>query len=117
MPHQMGVPFFTPSVLNWLSKLPPPPCAAGARWTKFAGQPGYTYTLLSEGDGTQVDSTFEAGGLGGKATFVRALSFTRAGARVTITLTRTTAGKWLLTGERVHGKGGSSACMHLRVGG
>lgn len=37
------------------------------------------YTLLTTGDGAQLDATFAAGGLRGQATFVRALQFTQVG--------------------------------------
>ena len=48
-------------------------------WFEFAGEPGATYTLLTTGDGAQLDATFEAGGLKGRATYVRALRFTQVG--------------------------------------
>ena len=44
-------------------------------WFEFAGEPGGTYTLLTTGDGAQLDATFAAGGLKGMATFVRSLHF------------------------------------------
>lgn len=46
-------------------------------WFEFAGEPGGVYTLLTTGDGAQLDATFAAGGLRGQATFVRGLQFTQ----------------------------------------
>lgn len=48
-------------------------------WFEFAGEPGGVYTLLTTGDGAQLDATFAAGGLRGQATFVRALQLTQVG--------------------------------------
>ena len=94
-----------PRLLTAVAHPTPPPrranrAAAGARWAKFAGLPGRTCKLLSEGDGTQVKGTLEAGGLGGKAaTYMRGLTLSRpGGAHVALHLTKSGAGagKWLL---------------------
>jgi hypothetical protein len=79
---------------------PPPPVADG-KWFNFKGRPGGTYNLYTDGGGARLDCTFGAGGFGGKATFVRAIKFTRGTDRVTAVLAK--AGKqWVLTGGWAH---------------
>lgn len=68
------------------------------KWFAFKGGAGETYTLLTAGDGSRLDGTFAAGGLKGKATFVRAITFTRGAARAKAILHKQ-GGKWVLTGE------------------
>jgi hypothetical protein len=82
---------------------PPPPLPAprsipGGKWNSFAGQAGKSYTLYTDGSGARLDSTFGAGGLSGKATFIRAVAF-RGNARVTARLAKNAQGKWVLQGE------------------
>ena len=77
-----------------------PPFADG-KWFNFKGRPGGTYNLYTDGGGARLDCTFGAGGFGGKATFVRAIKFTRGTDRVTAVLAK--AGKqWVLTGGWAH---------------
>jgi hypothetical protein len=65
----------------------------------FTGQPGKTYTLYTDGNGTVLTSTFGAGGLSGKATFIRAIQLTRKGVGTSATLVQQQNGRWLLRGE------------------
>ncbi|KAL4433924.1 hypothetical protein ABPG75_000365 [Micractinium tetrahymenae] len=67
----------------------------GGRWDLFTGQAGRAYTLYTDGKGVRLDSTFGAGGPDGKATFIRALTFTRGLVRVTATLSKPGAA-WVL---------------------
>jgi hypothetical protein len=74
------------------------PLFAGGRWNLFKGQPGKAYRLYSDGSGATLDATFGAGGLKGKATFVRALAFAHGKDRVTAVLQKQKNGNWLLAG-------------------
>ena len=78
---------------------PRPAVRAGGKWNSFPGQAGRSYTLYTDGSGARLDSTFGAGGLSGKATFIRAVAFARGKARVTAGLAKTAQGKWVLQGE------------------
>jgi hypothetical protein len=71
---------------------------AGGRWKLFKGQPRKTYRLYSDGSGATLDATFGAGGLRGKATFIRAIAFGHGRDRVVALLQKQQGGKWLLTG-------------------
>jgi hypothetical protein len=71
---------------------------AGGAWNMFKGEPGKTYTLYTDGNGTVLTSTFGAGGLKGKATFIRAIQLTRGAAGTSATLVQQ-KGRWVLRGE------------------
>ncbi|KAI3423403.1 hypothetical protein D9Q98_010620, partial [Chlorella vulgaris] len=89
-------------------KAPPPGTAAmvgdphwigfdykGGPWKLFKGVPGKTYTLYTDGNATKLTVTFGAGGLKGKATFIRALQFSRKGVGSSATLVQV-GKKWVL---------------------
>jgi hypothetical protein len=63
-------------------------------WFEFAGEPGSTYTLLTTGDGAQLDATFAAGGLKGQATFVRGLHFTQGTTDIKVLVAELPSGDW-----------------------
>lgn len=46
-------------------------------WKLFPGAPGKTYNLFQDGTMSKLDSLFAAGGPGGKATFIRGITFSR----------------------------------------
>ncbi|KAI7836939.1 hypothetical protein COHA_009188 [Chlorella ohadii] len=70
-------------------------------WFEFAGEPGGTYTLLTTGDGAQLDATFAAGGLKGMATFVRSLHFWQGATDIKV-LVAELNGRWQM-GVSVNG--------------
>ncbi|KAL4428198.1 hypothetical protein ABPG75_002287 [Micractinium tetrahymenae] len=67
----------------------------GGKWDMFVGQPGQTYTLYSDGRGATLTALFGAGGPTGKATFIRAITFSRGPNRTSATLARLGA-SWVL---------------------
>lgn len=74
-------------------------------WFFFDGQPGETFSLLSTGDGAQLNATLGAGGLRGQATFVRAIQFQQGAANVAAVVYEQ-AGQWRMLGECPSGIGG-----------
>ncbi len=73
------------------------PSGAGGKWDKFVGKPGQTYTLYSDGRGAILAATFGAGGPAGKATFIRAITFSRGANRTSASVVKLGA-SWVLQG-------------------
>ncbi|KAL4448069.1 hypothetical protein ABPG75_005288 [Micractinium tetrahymenae] len=69
---------------------------AGTPWNTLKGSAGQPYTLYTDGWGTKLTCTLGLGGAGGKATFVRALAFTRGANTVTALLVNNT-NTWVLS--------------------
>jgi hypothetical protein len=91
---------------------------AGGPWKLFKGVPGKTYTLYTDGNATKLTVTFGAGGLKGKATFIRALQFSRKGVGSSATLVQV-GKKWVLRGEwqRKFGPAPGACFIRLASGG